>query len=267
MAKTIKPVAYKATLKTVSAYEKKYKAGKVIRSTTMEKYKRSISRYVTKSGELKPGLTNKQIENFNKKVEAFKNNRFADLKQVEKSTKKTINTFVEQHAGATKATGTNVMRMVVEANAKKIKIDSDKIVELAMEQEENKAVTNEEFIKIFKEYLKRINKGVPFEAKKYVNTDDTVKIMQELIYIHSHLNNNKDKRKFFSMIKGDKTVEEILDYFTENPSVEEETKNGTKTSGKKKRAQAQEVSKEPKTSRKGWARIEKQKGKKKPVRW
>ena len=110
----------------------------------------------------------------------------------------------------------NVRQMMVEANSKKIKIDSDKIVELAFEMDENKEVSNDEYQKIFQEYLKRIDKGIPFEAKDYVSTDDVVKVMQNLTAIMARLKTTADKNKLISLIRKDAKIEDIEKYFEEN---------------------------------------------------
>ena len=93
--KKIKPVAYKATLQTVARYHKQQKAGKIIQSTTIEKYEKSIKCYLTKSGQLKKDLTQRQIQNFNRKVEAFKKDKYASVESIKESTKRSANTFVE----------------------------------------------------------------------------------------------------------------------------------------------------------------------------
>lgn len=213
MAKKIKPVAYKATLQTVARYHKQQKVGKIIQSTTIEKYEKSIKRYLTKSGTLKKDLTQRQIQNFNRKVEAFKKDKYGNIESIKDSTKRSVNTFVENHAGATKVTAMNVRSMLTMANNKKVKIDSDKIVELAYEMDENKNVSNAEYEKIFAEYLKRIDKGIPFEAQAYVSTDDVVKVMQELTEIMQSLETTSDKNKMYSLIRKDATIDEIRQYF------------------------------------------------------
>lgn len=263
----IKPVAYKATLKTIKSYEKQYKAGKVLKSGTIESYKKSISRYIDKkTGTLKAGLTERQIANFNKKVETFKSNKFSDVSEIKKSTKKAENTLLENHAGLTKAGAKGIRQMFVEANSKKVKIDSDKIIELAYEMEENKGVSNAEYEKIFKEYLKRIDKGVPFEAQAYVGTDDVVKIVQELTQIIESLETTADKNKFYRLIRQDKTIDEIREYFkTEGIKKAEpvKVKRGTIAITRQKETLAGRVKKSPvKTSKGKLAITEKKKGKK-----
>ena len=213
MAKKIKPVAYKATLQTIARYHKQQKAGKIIQSTTIEKYEKSIKRYLTKSGTLKKDLTQRQVQNFNRKVEAFKKDKYANIESIKDSTKRSADTFVENHAGATKVTAMNVRSMLTMANNKKVKIDSDKIVELAYEMDENKNVSNVEYEKIFAEYLKRIDKGIPFEAQAYVSTDDVVKVMQELTEIMQSLETTSDKNKMYALIRKDATIDEIRQYF------------------------------------------------------
>lgn len=266
--KKIKPVAYKQTLRTIASYEKKIKAGKLYKSKTIESYKRSMSHYVDlKTGKLKAGLSEKQKANFNKKVTAFKD--ATSIQKLEADTKKRDSQFIENHAGATSATVMNMKELVTMSNSKKIKIDSDKIVELAFEMEENKGVSSKEWENLFKEYLKRIDKGVPFEAKEYVSTDDVVKIMQELSDMMAKLNTTKDKNKLLNLIKQNKTVEEIQKYFEEN-GIEEKKKTVTSKRGKATIVTQKEVASKSKKkpavkASKGSARITQKKGKKKAL--
>lgn len=266
MAK-IKPVAYKQTLRTIASYEKKLKAGKVYKSKTIESYKRSMSHYVDiKTGKLKAGLSEKQKANFNKKVTAFK--EATSVQKLEADTKKRDSQFIENHAGATSATVMNMKELVTMSNSKKIKIDSDKIVELAFEMEENKGVSSKEWENLFKEYLKRIDKGVPFEAKDYVGTDDVVKIMQELSDMMAKLQTTKDKNKLLNLIKQNKTVEEIEKYFEENGIEKKKavtSRRGKATIVKQKEVASKSKKKPAVKASKGSARITQKKGKKKSL--
>lgn len=263
----IKTVAYKQTLRTIASYEKKLGAGKVYKSERIESYKRSMSHYVDlKTGKLKAGLSEKQKANFNKKVTAFKET--TSVQKLEADTKRRDKKFIENHAGATSATVMNMKELVTMSNSKKIKIDSDKIVELAFEMEENKGVSSKEWENLFKEYLKRIDKGVPFEAKDYVGTDDVVKIMQDLSDIMAKLNTTKDKNKLLNLIKQNKTIEEIEKYFEEN-GIEEKKKAVTSKRGKATIVTQKEVASKTKKpavkASKGSTRITQRKGKKKSL--
>lgn len=210
--KTVKPVSYKAALRSTEAYYRQYNAGKIIQSKTMENFAHKVGRYLDKEGNIKKDLTPRQIANFNKLVTTFKESDYSTIDKLKRISKKAEERFVENHAGKTMQEARSVRQIMTEANNAKKKIDSDMAIALTDEMEDRPKITNDEFMNIFYEYINRKKSLVPKDAQKFIGGDDTLNQIQQLLNIYETLD-AEGKNELVIMIKDNATLAQIKEYF------------------------------------------------------
>lgn len=220
--KGLKTVAYKGTLRNVEAYKKAYSKGRIMESKTISTYAEKVKRYLNNDGTLKEGLTARQVANFNKLVDTFKNSEYSSVAKIREVTRKAEATFIENHAGATQATVKSIRDMIIEANQNKIKLDSAVAIALADEMEDQVKITNKEFMSIFEEYIQRKKKLTPREAGGAIGGDDTVKQIQSLLEIYKILPTEAKKDELVDMIKNNKTLKQMQTKFAKDIAQAEE---------------------------------------------
>lgn len=160
--------AYKQTLKTISAYEVALEKGDVIQSKTIEEYKEKISKFVTKKGELRKNISQKNLEKFNKIVSDFKKSKFSKMSQLRKTSAKQEKSLVKNET-VTSENVKNFRKLISQVGSKKIKIDSNVVVNLTEEIDE----TSVDDISSMLDHLKQMKENAtPEELKSELMFED-----------------------------------------------------------------------------------------------